>query len=532
MAVSFARRLGVLAATTALAAGALGVVTTAPAQAAPEKDNARVKAGARWLAGQLASGPFIAYGAPDWGITIDAATSLLTVGRQDAAVAKVRDGLASGLDSYITGEAWGDAGSLYAGPAAKALTFVQAVGADPRSFGGRDLVATVAGTVGASGRIQDTSMYGDNANVLGQTFAVRALAAVAPNSTEAAKATDFLLTQQCSAGWFRTYFTSTASYPDPTVNDDTACDADAESAPDTDATALAVLALQSQKADPDVAAALTKALDWLTRAQGANGAFGGGTSTEAPNGNSTGLAGWALGVAEREAAAEKAAGWLLAHQAVSLDCLTSPLEGDEGAIGYDDAAYTTGGTEGITDLTRDQWRRTTAQALPALDYLDLSRATLEAPARYFEDGSTAPLKVGGLLAGEQACVAGQLVTGPAASTITAKLPATTGTTTFTLDRLGAKRTVDVTTLAAQTFKVGVKKKLKRGKKALVTVAGLAPAEKVTVTLRKKVLAEGKAGPTGLFLQRVKVKGKPGKASLTVTGEFADRTGAKRVTVRR
>ena len=61
---------------------------------------------------------------------------------------------------------------------------------------------------------------------------------------------------------------------------------------------------------PAVAAALDQGDDWLSRQQAADGSFGGGTS-QTPNTNSTGLAGWALGVSgARRRRAKAASGWV------------------------------------------------------------------------------------------------------------------------------------------------------------------------------------------------------------------------------
>ena len=91
---------------------------------------------------------------------------------------QIQRGLAANIDAYISGKAFGDPGSTYAGPAAKALVLAQLAG-DPTAFGGVDLVQTVESvtTQGgpAAGRIVDVSTFGDNANVLGQAFAVQGL---------------------------------------------------------------------------------------------------------------------------------------------------------------------------------------------------------------------------------------------------------------------------------------------------------------------------------------------------------------------
>ena len=75
------------------------------------------------------------------------------------------------VNGYITGEAFGDTGSTYAGPAAKSLAFAETSGLDATSYGPVNLVQRVENQVTASGpsqgRLTDTSTYGDNANVWG-----------------------------------------------------------------------------------------------------------------------------------------------------------------------------------------------------------------------------------------------------------------------------------------------------------------------------------------------------------------------------
>jgi hypothetical protein len=117
-----------------------------------------------------------------------------------------------------------------------------------------------------------------------------------------------------------------------------------------------------------VRASIADAKSWLKRAQRANGSFGGGPSTETPNANSTGLAAWALGETGACRPARKAAQWVGRLQ-VPGDVTGTPLEGEEGAIAYDRAAYTAGETDGITVESRDQWRRTASQAAPGLRYV-------------------------------------------------------------------------------------------------------------------------------------------------------------------
>ena len=205
----------------------------------------------------------------------------------------------------------GDQG-IYAGATAKAAVLAEAQGKNPRAFGGVDLVAQLEGRVATAapiaGRIQDaydpTSEFGgDFANVIGQAYAAQALSDA--KSAAAAPVARFLLEQQCSDGFFRLSFTGDKAAADQS------CDgaAKAERTPDTDATAIAVLALQHVKG-AKAKGAVKKAVAWLVDVQGADGSFGGGKSTKDANANSTGLAGWALGATGATEPAARAAAWV------------------------------------------------------------------------------------------------------------------------------------------------------------------------------------------------------------------------------
>jgi hypothetical protein len=266
------------------------------------------------------------------------------------------------LADYTTGEAYGDAGSHYAGATAKALWLAHLVGANPHRFGGTDLQQTLEGQVSASGRIHDTSQYGDYANVIGQSYAAAALSKA--GSAKAGKATRFLLQQQCGRGFFRLNFS------DPSAADQSCAGAPASlRAPDTDVTALAVLMLRTvDHPRPAVRHAIADAVTWLKRNQAKDGSFGGGTSTKASNSNSTGLAAWALGESGACRAARRAATWVEGLQVTSKQSGTK-LRRQVGAIAYDRAGFRAGRTHGITAETQDQWRRASAQAAPGLAYL-------------------------------------------------------------------------------------------------------------------------------------------------------------------
>ena len=280
-------KLVLSALTLTLSVGA-AIGTAAPAQAAdPDGPSTR------WLGKQLTNGVVHneAFDFDDFGLTIDVGIALIEMGGADDDVKAVRKAIAKNVDSYTTGVDFGSS-DVFAGSTAKAAAFAQLVGRDPADFGGVDLIKRLGKRVakGApiAGRLEDKGMD-DFANVIGQSFAVQALLGRRQQAGQARHQVPAQAAVQ--AGYFRLSFTEDKAAPDQT------CDGGKRkttSAPDTDATALAVLSLlEVPKPSKAVRNAIDDAVGWLSRAQGKNGSFGGGTSTEAPNANSTGLAAWA-----------------------------------------------------------------------------------------------------------------------------------------------------------------------------------------------------------------------------------------------
>jgi len=379
------RRISALVAAPALFLGLASGL--APAQADPSPSGTSA---ATWLAGELTNGvmhnPNFG-GFDDYGLTIDTAFAELSMGNTSVAT-QIRTVIAAHVNDYITGESFGDTGSTYAGPTAKTLVLAQRTGADPTSFGGVNLVSKLEGLVAGSGRISDVSTFGDNANTIGQTFAVEGL--TNQNSPKGGAATSYLLTQQCPAGFFRLDL------------GDAQCADNAD--PDTDVTAFAVLALQARSSQPAVESALAKAVAWLKSTQAADGSFGGGAVTASPNTNSTGLAAAALGASCQVAAANKAAAYVRSFQVPAGQ--TGPLATEVGAVAYDTAAKTAGQTNGITDATSDQWRRATAQAAAGLSWDSSAKptVTLEGPAKFVKSGSRVYATISGAADGERICL--------------------------------------------------------------------------------------------------------------------------------
>jgi len=345
-----------------LIAATLALSLPGTAEAAPSP--AKADRAADWLAGELERnrmpsgfGDFT-----DWGLTVDTLLALSAEGSKSGRVAKIAGVLANHVEDYA-----GGGGERYAGASAKLLLAAKVARTDVRDFGGHNLRARVLNMVAGPdagfehGRLRDRSQFGDFTNTISQSFGVLGLSRTgeAPQST-----VDFLLKQRCRSGWFRL-----------TEEPDQRCRA-AQDEPDVDATAYAVQALVSARAD---GASLPKGTvretaSWLVSAQRGSGAFGGGASTEAANTNSTGLAVQALTATGRERAADRAASWVADLQLTRRRTAGTPARDEVGAIAYNRAAYRDAVRNGIPgdDGSRDQWRRATAQGIFAFAPIPLS----------------------------------------------------------------------------------------------------------------------------------------------------------------
>jgi hypothetical protein len=337
-----------------------------PALAAPSSAAAPTALSGSWLARQLATGVVhnSQFDFDDYGLTADTALALKAVGGHRQTLKKTRKSLATHVNSWTTGVDFGS-DDVYAGSVAKAAVVAKTLGGDPRAFGGVNLVKRLNSLVTpsgpAKGRIHDRGSS-DFANTIGQAYAAQALSAA--RSPKARSAIRFLVAQQCAKGYFRLNFAAPTAASQKCVPGDTV-----GSAPDPDTTALAVLSLHTIKhPSAKVRTSITKATRWLKRQQRKNGSFIGGPTTAQPNANSTGLAASALGAVGACKQARKAATWVKRLQVTAK--VSGPLAHERGAIAYDRTAFTTARAAGITSTSQDQWRRATAQAAPALRFLN------------------------------------------------------------------------------------------------------------------------------------------------------------------
>lgn len=348
-----------------VAAAAL-LVSALPAQAA-ETYRTKAANAAHWQASQLQKNGTIynsTYGFTDWGLTIDTAFALAADGSRPARLDRVKQAIANNVLTYMT---FGS--DTFANSTGKALVAAKVLRGNPRDFGGvnvRHRLLRLMAPAAAGfeyGRFRDTGST-DYSNVIGQSYGVIGLART---GGVPGPAVSYLLKQRCTGGYFLLA---------PTAGE--TCN-QAGSTPDVDATALALQAMLTARAHGVNIARwrINGTTSWLVSAQRSNGSFGGGTATSRPNTNSTGLAAQALKAADRSKPALLAAGYVARLQITAKRAAGGLARTDVGAIAYNYQAFKAGLTDGITDSTRDQWRRATPQAIFAL--LPIPLTTLVAP---------------------------------------------------------------------------------------------------------------------------------------------------------
>lgn len=520
------RRGLVATAATALGAGLLAV----PAAQADTSRTPQTVNAADWLSGQVVDGVLYneQFDFVDWGLTLDTLLALDAVGGYNAKVADIADALADDLGSYI-----GTGGESYAGSTAKALVAVQAADRNTADFGGTDLVAATEARVDGTGRLADESAFGNFANVFGQAFAVKGLHAA--ESGEAAAATAFLLQQQCADGGFRLDFTAT----------DTSCSGDDAQ---TDSTAIAVDALLPQRGTQAVDTALDEAEAWLSGQQDAStGAFAGGPGTETANTNSTAVAAVALEKLGEEQAAADAAAWIAQRQVTAYSACGTELDGQLGAVAYDDAAIATAEDDGIEVETADQWRRATAPAITALQSYDdpspLPKKTFEvtAPSGYVAAGAPVSLTASGLAPGERYCVysvdgsiakAGK-ANASGVATISATAPSPGVRPVYVYGERDARQgeaSLRVLTTTKRFVATTNVKTVKRNGRIRVSARGLAPSEPVRIGYGGTYIKTANARTDGTIDYTFGVGSSTGKKNVYVRGIVNTRQGIASFTV--
>ncbi len=529
------RALG-LTAVPALALSTLAALPSAPANAA-ESDPAPLAAGTDWMEDQLQDGPFS--GPFTEGLSIDAVLALKAVDGDPTVI----DGTVSGLESRMQGPSGyvvSTEGGTYesGGSAAKAAVMLQRTGGDPTAYAGLDLVemleSLTSSATGLEGRVFARFNGADDlsfTNTPVQAFAAEALHTAGSDLSDESVA--YLLLQQCDDGFFREEI--------PAPDGAQSCDAEANPEPSVDSTALAVLALHDNE-DAGVQPAVAEAIAWLREVQEPNGAFGSTPDIPTPNTNSTGLAGWALGEAGETAAAEKAAIFVRALQVDEPEPCATALNDDQGAIAYDGAALVAGRQDGITVELEDQWRRASAQALPALRWAtgEAGEASAIVLRPFYQAGTRVQLTASGFIPGDTVCFRrGSKVVGLALVGLdgSAKrgvtLPHGTARRIYqssTGESEGQPLTFHV--LDKTKLKVELKPKVAKGGTQVVRIRGLEKGESFKVIYRGEQVDKGKAKAKGKAVARFKVGQTTGPVKVQVRGQFKDRRGAKAFTVTR
>lgn len=520
------RRSGITVLAGAVAAAFFAVAGPgqhASAAATASTDPQPAAAAADWLAAQLRDGLIHddRSGFDNYGLTVEVAYALRAVGGHDAEIGEISSALQAAAEQYV-----GPAPETSAASTGKLLSFASDTGADPRSFGGVDLVARLEAattdTGPATGRIVDQGQQADSANTFGQAWAVRGL--LNAGSAEGPAALGYLLKQQCAAGFFRLYFPQDQSV-------DQSCDraSPAEPVPAVDTAALVVVLLDDKRGvSAELDAALDRAIAWIKSQQAADGSFDGGTALEGPNASSTGLAGWALRLTGASAAAEKAAVWLRRHQ-VSGNACDGLARSEVGAVAYDTTAYFDARKFGITTANGAQWRTVAAQATPALVAAPAASSALRATAPTFARApSSVWVTVSGLAPGARGCVnlvgRNVWVIGEIKPSLAFGLPDGTKTHTATLTGFaGATTTRRITALAPKRLPVSIREtRLRAGRTQYIRISGLHPGEKVSVHYGGVVVRRGVARSNGAFLTSFPVGSSKGDKRVYVRGQFPTR----------
>jgi len=269
--------------TRTLASAFLGVGLTLAVVAAPATANAAsaaassqpsipqvssALAGGDWLASQVTPQGYVpASGSPDTAdlsATANTILALASAGVDPTVAQKALNYMEQNVDAYVSQD-----GSDGPGQLALLILDAHALGADPTSFGGTNLVSRLLATQQMSGA--DAGLFGTesqvndySAGVYQQGLTLAALAGVNETSGSQISAADtWLHAQQCPDGGWTSY-----------ENPDNPCNgspADYEG-PDTNSTALAIEGLSAQGALGSQDA--KKAFKFLVAAQDSDGGWG------------------------------------------------------------------------------------------------------------------------------------------------------------------------------------------------------------------------------------------------------------------
>jgi hypothetical protein len=171
------------------------------ARAADAADRVPAAVSAAWLAALLTDGERMVsrdFDLDDVDLTLDVLLGLAAARSAGIEQRRILAWFSDGVADHV-GTA---AEATYVATAAKGALAAMAVGADPRAVGGVDLIALLAGRVGASGRLTDRGTLGDLSSSASQALAVLALHRAGADPTVTARAATFLAGTACADGGF------------------------------------------------------------------------------------------------------------------------------------------------------------------------------------------------------------------------------------------------------------------------------------------------------------------------------------------
>jgi hypothetical protein len=327
---------------TAASVLAAAIAVVVPASTALGATSLRAQTGAGVLQRYLAANgnhfhtTFDGQDFADYGLTLDGVIAMDAAGVGDYRSEQVTEYVSEHLSEYA-GD--GDTES-YAGATAKALLVSLSQNITPKgTLGNADLVTRLKALENqTTGRFSDRSQFGDFSNNIGQSLALVSLHKA--GQTLSYNSIAYLRQQQCTSGGFRLNPGTTACVGDP------------------DTTSFAVQGLLAAPQTSVTKSRIAKAITFLKSKMAANGGVRGGTTTEAPNSNSTGLAVLAFDSTGNATLANKGRTFLVA---LRYGCAFPASM--RGAIAYNASAKSAQAAKGSSATLTDQDLRTTTQAV-------------------------------------------------------------------------------------------------------------------------------------------------------------------------
>jgi hypothetical protein len=282
----------------------------------------------------------------DYGLTVDGILAMDSahVGQNEAV--RATDYVAAHIHEY-TGTGAGSDPEQYAGATAKALLLAEAQHVTPAyHLGGVNLLAQLERLEAPNGRFSDISDFGDFSNTFGQSFAVIALSRA--GQTLSKESISYLYRQQCPNGGFRIQL------------GDSTCTTSSDA--DTDATSMAMQGMLALPSSTTRTSRLSQAFLYLKSQMGSDGGVRGGSPTNTPNANSTGLAVASMKATDHPTYAAKGTSYLTGQR---FGCrFPAPMRG---LVAYDATRRSQAQAAGANAKLNDQDLRTTAQAVLGLD---------------------------------------------------------------------------------------------------------------------------------------------------------------------